>query len=269
MNWSTADGTATADGDYVAASGQVVFQDGEPQKFVEVTVKDDSQSESNETFSLVLSTTAVGYEVGGGHATIIDNDVEISVSDANAVEGDGSFRFADEFVYAGSGGISSPLGIAVGPGDDLYVTQSGLGVVKKFDGQTGAFLGVFADGSSVANQASQVVFHGEFLFVATGTTGILRFDAASGDAAPAPGKLGDQFVTPIDQGVVQGVHGLAFDPDGNLYITSNVSNQVLKYDGTSGASLGIYIQAGSGGLASAKRAGLLRGWPPIRRQQRQ
>src|SRR5205823_976257 len=29
VNWTTADGTATAGSDYVAASGQIVFQDGE------------------------------------------------------------------------------------------------------------------------------------------------------------------------------------------------------------------------------------------------
>ena len=51
VNWTTADGTATAGIDYVAASGQVAFQDGESVKTVEVTVTGDAAVESSETFS--------------------------------------------------------------------------------------------------------------------------------------------------------------------------------------------------------------------------
>ena len=63
VNWATADNTASAGSDYVAASGQVVFQDGESQKTVQVTVKGDDVPEPDESFWLNLSTTASGYAV--------------------------------------------------------------------------------------------------------------------------------------------------------------------------------------------------------------
>ena len=40
-----------------------------------------------------------------------------------------------------------------------------------------------------------------------------------------------------------------FGPDGNLYVTSFGTNQVLRYNGTTGALLGTFVAAGSGGLS--------------------
>lgn len=74
VNWSTADGTAKAGTDYVLASGQLVFADGESQKTVEITLIDDSTPEPSRTFGLVLSTPTPGYEAADGQATILDDD---------------------------------------------------------------------------------------------------------------------------------------------------------------------------------------------------
>ena len=41
---------------------------------------------------------------------------------------------------------------------------------------------------------------------------------------------------------------MAFGPDGNLYITSFATDEVLQFDGTTGAFLGEFIPAGTGGL---------------------
>jgi DNA-binding beta-propeller fold protein YncE len=48
---------------------------------------------------------------------------------------------------------------------------------------------------------------------------------------------------------------LTFGPDGNLYVASNVSNAtgttgILKFNKTTGASMGTFVAAGSGGLLS-------------------
>jgi streptogramin lyase len=50
-------------------------------------------------------------------------------------------------------------------------------------------------------------------------------------------------------------HGLTFGPDGHLYVASQVSNGsgttgILKFNGTTGASMGTFVAAGSGGLVS-------------------
>ena len=86
------------------------------------------------------------------------------------------------------------------------------------------------------------------MFVATGTNGILRFVATTGSPLPAPGKQGASFVSPIDQGIIDGVHGFAIGPDNHLYVVSNLENRVLKYDGATGNFLGNYIGLGTLGL---------------------
>jgi hypothetical protein len=110
---------------------------------------------------------------------------------------------------------------------------------------------VFANATSVASQTSQLLFHGGYLYAASGTNGILRFDATTGAPAPGPGKAGALFATTVEQGLVEGVHGFAIGPDGHLYLVSNLSNQVLKYDGLTGQFLGDFIAPGSGGISQA------------------
>ena len=49
------------------------------------------------------------------------------------------------FVTAGSGGLSGPIGMTFGPDLNLYVTSFSSNQVLKYNGQTGAFLSVFAN----------------------------------------------------------------------------------------------------------------------------
>ena len=147
-----------------------------------------------------------------------------------------------------------PRGVVFGPDGNLYVghVDGGIGkTVLRYSGQTGQFMDVFADGGSNAVESrSRSSFARAHMYVATGFS-ILRFDAATGAPAPAPGKVGANFATPADEGETSGVHGLAFGPDGNLYVTSSVTNRVLKYDGSSGAFLGVLVSAGAGGMVYA------------------
>jgi hypothetical protein len=42
---------------------------------------------------------------------------------------------------------------------------------------------------------------------------------------------------------------MAFGPNGNLFVASELGNAVLEYDGTSGAFVSEFVVAGSGGLS--------------------
>ena len=55
VDYATADGTATAPGDYLAASGTVTFLPGETSRPVTVTVNGDTLDEANETYLVNLS----------------------------------------------------------------------------------------------------------------------------------------------------------------------------------------------------------------------
>ncbi len=76
VNYSTADGTATAPGDYQTASGTLTFAPGEISKTVTVFVSGDTAVEPNETFTVNLSGAVNGTILGGvGTGTIINDDI--------------------------------------------------------------------------------------------------------------------------------------------------------------------------------------------------
>lgn len=93
VDFATSAGSALAGDDFLTAIGTLNFAAGETQKSVNVTVIGDTIDESNETFSVQLS-SAVGATIDDGRATgtITDNDSavvpSISITDAQVTEGD-------------------------------------------------------------------------------------------------------------------------------------------------------------------------------------
>ena len=62
-----------------------------------------------------------------------------------------------------------------------------------------------------------------------------------------PGRSSTPSSPPGSGGLVR-AQGLTFGPDGNLYVSSSVNDQVLRYDGSTGAFLDAFVSQGSGGL---------------------
>jgi len=79
VDYMTADGTALAASDYNALSGTLNFAVGEQSKTVSVTIVDDSETETAESFSLSLSNPS-GLTIGTSSLTvsIIDNDNDVN-----------------------------------------------------------------------------------------------------------------------------------------------------------------------------------------------
>jgi len=81
VDWATADGTATAPGDYTAASGTVTFLPGDTFEEVSVTLVDDGIDEPNETFTVTLSNPSnAGIGTSPGTGTIVDDEAAPTVS---------------------------------------------------------------------------------------------------------------------------------------------------------------------------------------------
>ncbi len=84
VNYATANGTATAGGDYTAANGTLNWNDGESgSKTFTVSILDDSLVENSETVNLTLSNATGGATLGSPNAatlTIVDNDVSCAYS---------------------------------------------------------------------------------------------------------------------------------------------------------------------------------------------
>ena len=89
VDYATSNGTATAGADYVATAGSLTFQVGETSKQVSVTINGDSVNEGEETVLLTLS-NAVGLQIGDGTGIgrIGNDDLGVSIADAQIVEGD-------------------------------------------------------------------------------------------------------------------------------------------------------------------------------------
>jgi subtilisin family serine protease len=245
VNWSTADGTATAGSDYLADSGTVTFADGQSQQTVEVIVLGDQLEETNETIRLLLSTSG-DYVALGGRATILNDDATVSISDTVAQEGGNAIKLLDRFISEGSGGLGRPRGMAFGPdasGDglaDLYATSADSNQILRYDGVTGEFLGEFvSNGSGGLTSPVDLVFAPDGTAYVTGSGAVLRYDSATG-----------AFLEQIAGGLV-GPQGISVGEDGSVYIAVQSANEILRYDGT---ELSVFVTAGSGGLTGPRKA---------------
>jgi hypothetical protein len=93
VNFSTADGSAQAGSDYQARSGTLTFAVGDTSETISVPIVGDTADESNETFTINLSSASNATIADGqGVGTITDDDGQsassISIGDVSVVEGD-------------------------------------------------------------------------------------------------------------------------------------------------------------------------------------
>lgn len=88
VDYATADGTAMQPSDYLSANDTLIFLPGETSHSVDITLVDDADGESHETFDVVLSNAINGTLVKGiGVATITDNEVSACDEPDPAVNG--------------------------------------------------------------------------------------------------------------------------------------------------------------------------------------
>jgi large repetitive protein len=82
VNYTSGNGTATAEQDYASASGTLTFAPGETSQVVELNILNDTAAESSETVIITLS-TPTGATLGTQPTvalTIIDNDTTVNTS---------------------------------------------------------------------------------------------------------------------------------------------------------------------------------------------
>jgi DNA-binding beta-propeller fold protein YncE len=130
------------------------------------------------------------------------------------------------------------------------------GRILRFEASTGRHVDQFADdGELDCAEGDGIIGPDGVLYVTNWNPGridryrgsrdsILKYDARTGDFLGV-------FVEP--SGELDGPHGLAFGPDGNLYVTTRFTDSVLRYDGRTGEYMGAFVKAGTGGLNDADR----------------
>jgi DNA-binding beta-propeller fold protein YncE len=238
VNYATADGSALAGTDYYAQSGTVTFAPGQTSREILLATQETAALDGNDSFGVQLSNPTGGATIATGTATvtIVDPTRQFSLSDASAIEGDHTAHYRGAFAQGDPGkGFNS---VTFGPDGNLYVSGGGgpsEAGLDRYNGTTGAFIDHFVtDGLTPGTR--DPLFRGSYLYVASAMTNeVLRFNATTG-------AFLDVFVAGVVSPGAQ-----TFGPDGNLYVL-DASGGVVRYDGTTGQSLGTFIAAGSGGL---------------------
>ncbi|HEX8151478.1 MAG TPA: hypothetical protein VF698_00070, partial [Thermoanaerobaculia bacterium] len=179
-----------------------------------------------------------------------------------------------------TGGLAGARAIAFGPDGDLYVAAGSIDKVLRYDGRTGRFKSVAAEGGGLRGPVGLSIATDGTLFVggaldnalhvfrdgafvrrcATPTlhasiTGVLAAPdgfvfattAARNCVLRVNPSTCEMSVFASSVGIATGIY-MNFAPDGHLLVGSFVGDSVIKLHRETGASLGAFIAAGSGGL---------------------
>lgn len=142
--------------------------------------------------------------------------------------------------------LKAPDDAVRGPDGNLYVVSTLTDTVLKYDGTTGAYISAFVTpGSGGLTQPSGLVFtfDNSALLVSSRDTGrIFKYSAATG-------AFQGVFV---DTGLVSIPEAMTLDALGRLYVTDSGTDEVHRFNGTTGQDLGVFVVAGSGGLNGAR-----------------
>jgi DNA-binding beta-propeller fold protein YncE len=153
-------------------------------------------------------------------------------------------------VFASGNGLSDPIGIGFGPDGNLYVANYSPNTVVRFDGTTGAGLGTFVpSGSGGLTGATGLAFgpDGNLYVSSRDSNQVMRYSGTTGAPLPSAGNRGAVFA---QGGGLNGPDDLTFGPDGRLYVSSQFNNEVIAFNGATGAPAAApFVSAGSGGLS--------------------
>ena len=163
VDYSTADGTATAPADYAATSGTLTFAPGQTTRPVSVQVAGDTVDEINETFTVNLS-NAVNAAIadGTGLGTILDDDSlpALSINDVTVTESDAgttSATFTVGLNAPSSHAISVDYGTADGTATAPADYAAGSGSLTFAAGQTSKQVTVLVNGD-LLDEANETYF---------------------------------------------------------------------------------------------------------------
>lgn len=165
-----------------------------------------------------------------GLATADAAEVLVSSRDSSEIyKFDSDTGVGSLFIGSKGTGLSGPVGMRYGPDGNLYVANFFANNITKYDGKTGAPLGVFVS-SGLTNPSDLRFGPDGNLYVANyGTTTVVRYDALTG--APLAADAGKAFASGGD---LSQPTSIKFQGN-TMYVASFGTDKVLSYDITAKA----------------------------------
>jgi uncharacterized repeat protein (TIGR03806 family) len=243
VDYQTVAGGATAGTDYVTTNGTATFNVGVTTQPVAVPVLGDTDEESNETFTIVLSNETGNASLldDTGTGTILDDDSSVPVGLASRPSNTSCIAparpisntgVATEEVFPASPGFNEATKILQAPGDATrwFVLEQD-GPLMVFDVSDPANPDTYVDlSSSVANPGEGLLgaaFHPDFpavpelyvYYVRTAGSRVSRVSRLILDDTDNPVNVTEQILITIDQFANNHNGGdIAFGADGYLYL---------------------------------------------------
>ena len=219
-----------ANGDFLVGSvgtNQVLRYDGTTGVFIEAWPTDSSE---------VFNPGGLAFD-GNGDLYVGSGDRVFKLDgDTGAMIG--------EFVARRSGGLTSVYALAFGPDGHLYVSSRSTGNVYRYDGMTGEFIDIFVK-AEFRRAAVYFTFGPDGNLYGGAEDYVYLFDGTTG-------VFVEELVR-LFNGVINDGEDITFGPNGDIYVSSRISNAVVRINGTSGEIEGVYIEEDiSGGILSPK-----------------
>jgi arylsulfatase A-like enzyme len=199
VSFSTTDGTARQEEDYIAASGTVTFPPGEIVRDIGVVVLGDELGEPNEDFVVnIIGTTGASIGDPQGMGTILNDDpfASLSVGDVSLLEGNAGFTQAS-FAISLSDASADPVSVTFTTIDGTAVAGSDYtstsGDLLLAPGETSAIVSVPVRGDTIYESTESFVLEltGASVWISdsTGTASVVDDD-------PMPTvSIGDTLIT--------------------------------------------------------------------------
>jgi N-acetylneuraminic acid mutarotase len=182
----------------------------------------------------------------------------IAVDYPSVIEGAAGTTTPETFTITRTGSLSGSLAVNWTTADDTAKAgtdyAAAAGTVTFADGQATQTVQVTVKGNDIPepNKTFHLVVNptGGPAVMGVGTivdddVGISVADATAKEGDAGIGQSLGAFVPQSANGGLNRSTAMAWGPDGNLYVGSLNTNQVLRYDGTTGAFLGTFIDAGT------------------------
>ncbi len=216
---------------FVASIGtnRVLRYDGLTGGFISVFVSDDPETIADESGGLSTPAALVFDAAGNLYVSSFDNN--------QVLRYDTTGLFMDRFVFDDpttpaldeSGGLSGPVGMAFDPAGNFYLSSRISGNVLRYDA-TGTFMNRLIPTNGTIGSPAELAFapDGVSLYVSESddtVNAIRHFNVTTGELIETIQDASGALNTPRGLGVLS---------DGSLLVNSSGSDQVLRYDSTTG-----------------------------------